>query len=126
METNPGVNKVAVETKFNRLGEERRSLRFAVDTKFKRLGVDTIPINAALLRYPNVPRPITVDTNFSCVTSPEINPKDVDNEEIAAAIELFMDNVDTYPAVPNPATVEPITDISAPPGPNAVEKLEIA
>ena len=37
-----------------------------------------------------------------------------------------MDKVETYPAVPSPITVERIMVISTPPGPNAVEKLEIA
>jgi hypothetical protein len=76
--------------------------------------------------YPAVPNPATVEINFSVVTSPEMNPKDVDNDEIAAWIELFIDNVETYPAVPNPATVEAIIVISTPPGPNTVEKLEMA
>jgi hypothetical protein len=86
VETNPGLKRVAVETKFNKLGVETRSRRFCVETR---------PSNAALLTYPNVPKPVTVDTNRSVVTSPEINPKDVDKEEIAAAMELFIDNVET-------------------------------
>jgi hypothetical protein len=67
-----------------------------------------------------------VEINFSGVSSPEMNPKAVDNEEIAAWIELFIDNVETYPLVPRPMTVEVIIVISTPPGPNTVEKLEMA
>jgi hypothetical protein len=55
-----------------------------------------------------------------------MKPNDVDKEEIAAWMEEFMDNVLTYPAAPNPVTVEVIILISTPPGPNAVEKLLIA
>ena len=56
--------------------------------------------------YPALPRPVTVDKSFSWVTSPEINPKAVDNEEIEAAMEEFNEAVLTYPASPRPATVE--------------------
>jgi hypothetical protein len=41
-------------------------------------------------------------------------------------MELFIDNVETYPLVPNPITVERMIFISTPPGPKTVEKLEMA
>jgi hypothetical protein len=87
--------RFCVDTKFRRFCVETRLRRLGVETKVKRLGEETRPSNAALLMYPSVPKPATVDTNRSVVTSPEINPKDVDKDEIAAAIELFIDKVDT-------------------------------
>ncbi len=47
VETNPGVSKVAVETRLRRLGEETKPKpklkRFWVETKFNKLGVETNP-----------------------------------------------------------------------------------
>ncbi len=47
VETNPGVSKVAVETKLSKLGLETnpkpKLKRFWVETKFNKLGVDTNP-----------------------------------------------------------------------------------
>ncbi len=126
VETNPGLQRVFVDTKFNKLGVETNPgvYKVAVDTKLSKFGEETTL--KKLLRYPDVPNPATVETNFSCVTSPEINPKEVDNDDIAAAIELFIDNVETYPLVASPVTVDVMIDISTPPGPKKVEKLEIA
>jgi hypothetical protein len=38
-------------------------MRFAVETKSTRLAVDTRFVNAALLRYPTVPKPTTVEVS---------------------------------------------------------------
>ena len=53
-------------------------------------------------------------------------PKAVEKEERAPAIEDVKDKVETYPAVPNPATVEVMAVILVPPGPKAVEKEDRA
>ncbi len=58
VETNPGVTKVAVETKLSKLGDETnprpKLKRFWVETKFNKLGVET---------NPGVTR-VAVDTKF--------------------------------------------------------------
>jgi hypothetical protein len=53
-------------------------------TRSRRFCVDTKPRSEAVLTYPAAPNPATVEMSFSVVTSPEINPKEVDKEEIAA------------------------------------------
>ena len=52
--------------------------------------------------YPTVPNPTTVEIRLDRVTSPEINPRAVEKEEISAVTK----DVDAYPAVPSPTTVE--------------------
>jgi hypothetical protein len=47
-------------------------MRFAVDTKSIRFAVDTRFVSAALLRYPTVPKPTTVEVRFSLVIAPII------------------------------------------------------
>ena len=61
------------------------------------MAVETTPVMEET--YPEVPRPLTVDTNESVLT---------------------------YPEVPRPATVDARVAIFVPPGPSAVEKEEIA
>jgi hypothetical protein len=48
------LTKFAVDTKFTRL---------AVETKLTKLAVETKLVSEALLIYPTVPRPTTVDVN---------------------------------------------------------------
>ena len=65
---------------------------------------------------------------------PPPGPNAVENEEKAVSrncvvetIEDVRDNVETYPAFPNPPTVESrFAEVKPPPGPNAVEKEEKA
>ena len=55
---------------FVRYVVETRFTRFAVETKFTRLAVETKLTNAAVLTYPIVPRPTTVDTRLTFVIPP--------------------------------------------------------
>jgi hypothetical protein len=57
------------------------------------------------------------------VIVPPPGPKAVEKLDSAALIEDVKDSVETYPAVPNPATVEFILELVMvpPPGPKAVE-----
>jgi hypothetical protein len=63
VETNPGVNKVAVDTKFNKFGVETNpgAKSVAVDTKLRRLGVEMRPETLEI--YPRVPSPVVVDVS---------------------------------------------------------------
>jgi len=63
VETNPGVTKVAVDTKLSKLGVETNPglKRVAVDTKLSKLGVETTP--EILEIYPRVPNPVVVDVS---------------------------------------------------------------
>jgi hypothetical protein len=46
-----------------RFAVDTKSTRFAVDTKSTRFAVDTRFVSAALLRYPTVPKPTTVEVS---------------------------------------------------------------
>ena len=91
--------RLGVETKFKRLGVETKFKRFGLETRFKRLGVET-----KFKRF-------GLETRFKRL-GVETNP--------------LIDAELTYPLVPNPITVDWIVNIFVPPGPNAVEKEEIA
>jgi hypothetical protein len=91
--------RFGLETKFNKLGVETKFKRFGLETKFRRLGVET-----KFKRF-------GLETKFRRL-GVETNP--------------LIDAELTYPLVPNPITVDWIVNIFVPPGPNAVEKEEIA
>jgi hypothetical protein len=55
--------RLAVETRSTRLAVETKFTKLAVDTKFTKLAVDTKFVSAELLRYPTVPKPITVEVS---------------------------------------------------------------
>ena len=93
VETNPGVNRVAVETKFRRLGVETYPglSRVAVLTRFRRLGEET---------NPDVCRPLVVDTKerdetYPMVPSPTVvlvTSNDVTPEPLPPLIGALLNN----------------------------------
>jgi hypothetical protein len=89
------VFKKAVETKVNKFGAE---------TKPEVCRPSVVETSDAVLTYPTVPRPITVDTIVVMFVPP--GPNAVEKEESAVSMLEVRDNVLTYPAEPNPVTVE--------------------
>ena len=71
-----------------------------------------------------MPRPWIVEFIFEVVIVPPPGPKAVEKDDKAALIEDVSESVETYPAVPSPATVDVIAVIFVPPAPKAVEKDE--
>jgi len=94
-----------------------------------------------VLTYPEVPSPSTVEVKAVFNPKVEINWFDVmavtvEASSVGSMKELIYDSSpkvverswkdETYPDVPSPSTVEAKLNGATPPGPNAVEKVEIA
>ena len=125
VETNPGINRVAVETKlrrfavltwFNRLGVETKPglTRVAVETKLRRFGVETNP-GVTKVAVDTKLRRLGVETRLRRL-GVEINGR-IDDANSRGSMKLLINRsnpatVDTNckeemkPAEPRPITVE--------------------